>query len=421
MSLYALVDCNNFYASCERVFNPHLARRPVIVLSNNDGCVVARSNEAKALGIGMGEPYFKIRELACREGVAVFSSNYALYGDMSGRVMSVLQAHCADVEVYSIDEAFLELNLHSSAESSLMDYACRLRQTVGKWTGIPVSIGLASSKTLAKLANRLAKQGACGVYHLHAGDAVLWDVPVSELWGVGEAYQRRLAGAGVRTVADLAACDAAWMRQAFGVVGWRLLREVQGWSCYWLEDPVAARQQMMVSRSFARDVYSLDGLSEAVAVYATRLAEKLRRYRQKAGVLTVFLWANRYRNSRSDGRYCFSSALELPLATANTNELIHWSLQAVRRLFEPGTNYKKAGLLAGDLQPAAQWQTNLFAPSGPSQRAAALMETVDQLNSRFGRGAVYFAACGRRPAFKHQMAYRSPRYTTCWEELPKAR
>lgn len=418
MNWYALADCNNFYASCERVFNPALRLRPVVVLSNNDGCVVARSNEAKDLGIPMGVPLFQIRELVRKHGVAVYSSNYALYGDMSRRVMSILQKHCADVEVYSIDEAFMILDHYGWGAGQYTDYALALRATMLQWTGIPISIGIANTKTLAKLANHLAKkQIREGVCILEPADERLAVIPIEEIWGVGPAYQRRLHAVGINTVAQLAAVDERWMKKEFGVVGQRMLRELNGFACLELEPPPAERQNIMVSRSFARDIYELDELCEAVAVYATRLAQKLRRYEQNAGVLTVFVWANRFKNRRADGRSCFSRAIELPLACNNTNDLISWSVAAVKSLYEKGTNYKKAGVLASQLSPQDILQTNLFVPEGPNRRAAALMQAIDDINRRMGSNKVYFAACGKNPGFRLEAKWRSARYTTRWDEL----
>ena len=323
MKYFALVDCNNFYASCERVFQPRLAETPIVVLSNNDGCVVARSEEAKALGIPMGEPLFKIRDLIRAGRVRVFSSNYTLYGDLSRRVMDILGQHCADIEVYSIDEAFLRLEFHAQTPERLLDFARRLRWTVLRCTGIPVSIGIAPSKTLAKLANHIAKRRTDeGVYFLLPQDPVLAELPVAKVWGVGRAYERRLAERDVITVAQLQACYPGWIRQEFGVVGLRLLRELQGYPCLALEPPVTSRKHTMVSRSFARDVYDREDLRERLAVYATRLGEKLRRYDQATAVLTVYLWTNRFRNQRADGRSCFARTLELPRATNHTATLI---------------------------------------------------------------------------------------------------
>jgi DNA polymerase V len=422
MNCFALVDCNNFYASCERVFHPKLRDRPLIVLSNNDGCVVARSNEAKALGIPMGEPFFKLDSLIRAGQVAVFSSNYALYGDMSERIMSILRDHCAEIEVYSIDEAFLRLVFCEKNENVLIAQADKLRRKVLKWTGIPVSVGVAPTKTLAKLANHVAKKIAgAGVYYLHPGHPLLGEISIGEIWGVGEAYHRRLTDAGVTSVAQLAKVSEAWMRHEFGVTGLRLLKELRGFPCHQLEPPLAQRENLMVSRSFAKDTRQLDVLREAIAVYATRLGEKLRQYRQTAGILTVLLWPNRFKKQNDKQLSCFSRTVELPLATANTNELIAYSRAMVKSLYLQGVDYKKAGVLAGRLQPATQLQTHLFISEAGYLRSARLMKTIDQINQRLGRGAVYFAACGDKPGFKLQARRRSQRFTTRWEELLKVR
>ncbi len=417
MRCYALADCNNFYASCERVFNPGLHSRPVVVLSNNDGCVVARSNEAKALGIGMGEPYFKLKDLIRKNKVAVLSSNYALYGDMSERVMSILGEHCADLEIYSIDEAFLQLDFYGYGQQEYLEFAAKLRAKVGKDTGIPISVGIAPTKTLAKLANHLAKKSPEGVYTLHPDDPKLQQTGIEELWGVGGAYKTRLGAIGIRTVSELAALSEGWMQQEFGVVGLRLLKEIRGFPCYGLEPPVERRKNTMVSRSFAKDVFELSALNEALATYATRLGEKLRQYQQQTSVITVFLLANRFRNQAPAGGYCSSKTVELPLATANTNELITWALTAAKMLYQQGIPYKKAGILASALTPATQLQTNLFLPEAPSLQSAALMQTIDVINKKMGRNTVTFAACGIKQEWKLKAAQRSPGYTTRWGEI----
>lgn len=418
MSLYGLADCNNFYASCERVFNPRLHARPIVVLSNNDGCVVARSNEAKALGIPMGVPLFQIRDLVRQHKIAVYSSNYALYGDMSRRVMTILQNHCADVEIYSIDEAFLKLDFYGWGHQECYDYALNLRAKVLQWTGIPICIGIASTKTLAKMANHIAKkQTEDGVFILEPDDPRLQGIAIEEVWGVGAAYQRRLNANGVKTVAELTKVDEYWMKKEFGIVGLRMLKELKGFACLEMDPPVTERKNMMVSRSFARDIYELEELTEAVAVYATRLGEKLRRYQQQTRVLTIFAWANRFNNKRQDGQGCFSRTVELPLATSNTNDLITWSSAVVRAFYEKGTNYKKAGILASELSPQNVLQTNLFVPEAPALRSAELMKAMDEINRKMGRNAVYFAACGKDPNFKLKSEWRSKRYTTRWEDI----
>ena len=416
--MYLLADCNNFYASCERVFNPRLRNRPVVVLSNNDGCVVARSNEAKALGIAMGEPFFKIKSLVKQHEVAVFSSNYTLYADMSERVMNVLQAHCPHTEVYSIDEAFLQLRQPGASLADQLEFATTLRAKVGKNTGIPISIGLAPTKTLAKLANHLAKKRSPeGVYPLDANSPELAELDVAELWGVGPAYQRRLAAVGVTRVAELAQVSEGWMQKEFGVVGLRLLKEIKGQACYDLEPPVESRKSMVVSRSFARDVQDFPSLQEALARYATRLGEKLRHYEQQTGAITVFVWANRYKAPTDGSLHCSAQSVELPLATSNTNELIHWAGRIAHKLYRPGVRYKKAGILATALRPQNSLQTNLFVDEQPSLRSAQLMQTLDAINKKMGRNQVYFAACGNQPQWGPKAERKSKRYTTCWGEL----
>lgn len=418
MTLFALADCNNFYASCERVFNPRLHNRPIVVLSNNDGCVVARSNEAKTLGIPMGIPLFKIRDLVKKHRVEVYSSNYALYGDMSRRVMNILQQHCADVEIYSIDEAFLKLDFYSFDEVKCFDFSRDLRAKILQWTGLPVSIGIAPTKTLAKLANHIAKkQTDEGVFVLQPEHPCLEKIGIEEVWGVGGAYKNRLNAVGVETVAQFAKVNEYWMKKEFGIVGLRMLKELKGFPCLDLESPVESRKNTMVSRSFKSDIYELEELCEAVAIYATRLGEKLRRFDQQASVLTVFLWANRFKNKRPDGRTCFSRTIELPLSTANTHELIAYSLDVARAIHQKGTNYKKAGILASGLSPQSVLQTNLFVPQAPALKSAKLMKAMDEINRQMGRNTVYFAACGKAPNFKRRADRRSKRFTTRWEEM----
>lgn len=417
---YALADCNNFYASCERSFNPSLWNVPVVVLSNNDGCIIARSNEAKALGIGMGTPYWEIESIIKKNRVRVFSSNYQLYGDMSERVMNILQAHCAEVEVYSIDEAFLKLLSFRNCRERLLQDHIRLREKLLRSTGIPISVGLAKTKTLAKLANHIAKkQSPEGVYLLAPEAAILDEIPIGKIWGVAAGYERRLSKIGVKSVADLTRVRESWMRREFGIVGVRLLKELQGFPCYDLESPVKQRKNIMVSRSFRKDVYALPELIEAISTYATRLGEKLRRYQQVAGRLTIFLTANPFRNVRQDGKKHFTRTVELPLATSNTNELIAWAIRVARFLYEKGTNYKKAGILASRLRPDRQIQGNIFVPAPDREKLKTLMQTIDGLNSRMGRGAVQFASCGlsQKQSWARKAQWASPRFTTRWGEI----
>jgi DNA polymerase V len=419
---FALVDCNNFYASCERVFDARLNDRPVVVLSNNDGCVIARSNEAKALGVPMGEPLFKVRQLVAKHRMAIYSSNYTLYGDMSRRVMELLSRHCADVEVYSIDEAFCELRFAGQTEKSLIGWAEDLRAKIFRGVGIPVSIGIGPTKTLAKLANHIAKKRtATGVYSIEAGQPVLDDLTIDKVWGVGRAYVRRLAAVGVLSVAQLAAVDQRWMRKEFGVVGLRLVKELNGDVCLDLEPPIVGRKNTMVSRSFPKDVYDLGEIERRLALYATRLGEKLRQYDQAAQTITVYLWVNKHRNERADGRECFARTIELPVASNHTNQLIAWAIAAGRSLYEPGTNYKKGGIMAGELVPSAQLQGNLFVDHTLINRNDKLMAAVDKINRLQGQGTAYFASCGHSTKIPLRQEYKSPCYTTRWDDLLRVR
>lgn len=420
--MFFLIDCNNFYASCERAFNPSLNGKPVVVLSNNDGCVVARSAEARQVGIGMGVPYWEVRDLIARHGVQVFSSNYQLYGDLSARIMNIYQQFCTDVEVYSIDEAFLKFETAAFMLPRLPGLAAEIRSVVLQQTGIPVSVGIAPTKTLAKLANHLAKrQNADGVFCLTAIEnniEILSKTDISALWGVGKNLERSLKSAGIESVWDLKNADQRMILGRYGVVLLRLVKELNGLSCYGLEAAVEKRQNMVVSRSFRRDVYEKSELREALSVYCTRLGEKLRQYGQTAGHLTVFLIANPFNNMRSDRKRYFSREMSLSIPTASTNDLIGKSLFLLDQLYEPGTNYKKAGVLVQDLCDAQRVQGNLFESLYRHEQSAELNKVMDNINRRYGKNTLYFSTCGSVHGWARQEQFRSPRYTTCWDELP---
>lgn len=417
---FALVDCNNFYASCERVFQPSLLNKPIVVLSNNDGCIIARSEEAKQLDIPMGESVFKIRKLLQKHQVKIFSSNYALYGDMSQRVMNTIAQHCDDIEIYSIDEAFLKLQFHQQTTTSLLNWANQLKANVQQATGIPVSIGVGKTKTLAKLANHIAKRHTVeGVYQLSGQDPLLDHLSIGKVWGIGQAYQNRLASQKIMTVRQLMQVKESWMKQEFGIVGLRLLKELKGFPCLDLEPPQQGRKNTMVSRSFAHDLYDLPEIQERLAIYASRLGEKLRQYQQTTSTLSVYLWVNRFRNKRPDGRVGFVRSCQLPLATNNTNQLIKWSARMVASLYQKGTNYKKAGIMASELRPQSTLQGNLFTNTQSLQTYTKVMKTVDNINQRMGRNSVYFAACGQSAQIPLRQAHKSPNYTTQWKDLLK--
>lgn len=417
-SIFALLDCNNFYVSCERVFNPKLEGQPVLVLSNNDGCAIARCNEAKRLGIQTGVPVFKVRHLIQAHGIQVYSSNYSLYGDLSARVMATLEAVAPAVEIYSIDEAFLDLS--TLKHQNLTQYGRYIRATVRQWTGIPVSIGIGPSKTLAKIANQMAKklaasQGVCNLMDLADPAPILEKTNVADVWGIGRHYAKRLRSHGIENALQLRDVKDTWIRQLMGVVGLRIVLELRGVSCLPLELCPTAKKSITVSRSFGHSVESLTELKEAVATYTSRAAEKLRRDQLGAGVLTVFLLTDRHR--KDEPQYYNSKTIELPVNTNNTAELLGYALRGIESIYAEGYCYKKAGVLFNELMADQMRQTNLFDYLERDQ-AQKLMEVMDQVNQRWGAGTLKFAAVGLHQQWRMRAECRSPRYTTCWNDLP---
>jgi DNA polymerase V len=415
--IFALVDCNNFYASCERVFSPKLNGQPIVVLSNNDGCVVARSNEAKALGIGMGVPEFQVRPLLRAHQVQVFSSNYTLYGDMSQRVMETLEQFCPDLEVYSIDEAFLSLSGFTTR--NMTEYGHTIRATVKRWTGLPVSVGIAETKTLAKIANRIAKRtpDTGGVFDLLTcpdRDALLGRIVVEDVWGIGRNHAHMLTQHGIQTAFQLREVDDQWIRKHMGVVGLRLVMELRGSSCLDLEQCPQSKQSLTCSRAFGTPINTLAEMEEAISVYTSRVAEKLRRERLAATVLTVCLTTNEF---KAGPQYSNSLTLSLPVVTDSTSELIRRALQGIRAIYRDGYLYKKAGVMLTGLVPAGQTQADLFDPKDRG-RSKRLMSALDSINNRWGAGTLHYASSGITKAWKTQFHRRSPAYTTDWNELP---
>ena len=417
--VFALVDCNNFYASCERVFHPRLGGQPIVVLSNNDGCVVARSNEAKALGIAMGVPEFQIRPLLRAHQVQVFSSNYTLYGDLSQRVMEPLEQFSPNVEISSIDEAFLSVARFE--RRNLTDYGRQIRRTVKRWTGIPVSVGIAETKTLAKIANRVAKRTADtdGVFDLLAcpdRNTLLGTVAVEDVWGIGPSYARLLTQHGITTALELRQADEHWIRTHMGIVGLRLVTELRGHSCFALEECPPPKQGITCSRSFGRSVCTLAEMEEAVSSYVSRAAEKLRGEGLAATVLTVFVMTNAFTN---EPQYRNSVTCALPVGTDTTSELIRAALRGLRTIYRDRYRYKKAGVMFTALVPASQIQPDLF-DQQDRPRSKRLMTALDAINDRWGAGTLQYAASGLTKAWKTQCHRRSPAYTTNWDELPVA-
>jgi DNA polymerase V len=419
---YVLSDGNSFYCSVERVFDPSLRRRPVIVLSNNDGCAVARTAEAKALGIGMGAPMFQIRDLCKREGVRVFSSNYALYGDMSARVNAVYRDFSPRIEVYSIDESFLDLTDVRPDQRAVL--ARDMRSTVRRWTGIPTCVGIGSTKTLAKLANHIAKKnpdldGVCDLTDEGARAAWMARIDLAEIWGVGAAGARKLMALGARTVADVARLDPRRVRAAMTVVGERLVHELNGHACLDLEEVAPTRKGCAVTRSFATRVTDLATLQEAVAAHATRLGEKLRRGGLGTDHVTVFVHTSPHDAGPSRS---VSTVVTFPEATNDTLVLAAAARQAAARIWKDGYRYAKAGLITTDLVPLAVSQRALIG-GYDREKSAALMQALDACNARFGRGTVVPASAGLvdRRAWATKFEMRSPRYTTRIDETPVVR
>ena len=414
--IFALVDCNNFYVSCERIFEPSLEGRPVVVLSNNDGCVVSRSNEAKKLGIGMGVAFFQVKDLAEKHGVVALSSNYTLYADMSRRVMETLCNFTPEIEIYSIDEAFLNL---SGFGENLTDYGRKIRQTVKQWTGMPVSIGIAETKTLAKIANRFAKHSpeADGVFELMEQsriDEALAQTGVEHIWGIGIKTCIKLKRAGIKTALALHGVDIEWMRRRFGVTGVRTVYELRGMSCYELEDQPPAKKGITVSRMFGRKVETVEELKEAIASYASRAGEKLRDEGMAAGAMTVYVMTSRFVNPRK--RYFNSRGVYFPVATNYTPELIEYATGAIERLYKKGFLYAKAGLILGDLVPEGRVQGNLF-DQADRRKSRRLMQAIDAVNLKLPDSPLIWAAEGIDQPWQAKFAKRSKRYTTQWDEL----
>ena len=418
MPVFALVDCNNFYVSCERVFNPRLNGKPVIVLSNNDGCAVARSNEAKALGIKMGDPFFKIRHIIQQHQVHVFSSNYALYGDMSNRVMRILTGFAPAIEIYSIDEAFLDVD--RLAFTDLTEYGASIRQTIQMQAGIPVSIGFATSKTLAKLANRIAKKStrAGGVLDLTGPryqDKALAITPVSDVWGIGRRYADFLTMRGIHTALDFKHADPSMVQTKMGVNGIRLLKELGGQACYLLEEHPSNKKNISVSRSFKSPVTGFDDLSQALCSYISRGAEKLRAQKSLAQAMTVYITTSRF---KPDLFYYNSSTCNFPAALNSTPDLIKHGRTALKQIFQKGREYTKAGVVFINLTRETVFQQDLFDPLDRT-RFNKTMQTMDAINRKMGARCLRFPAAGLseiRP-WATAFNYKSPAYTTDWDEI----
>lgn len=417
MKIFGLIDCNSFFCSCERVFRPELEQKPVIVLSNNDGCVVARTDEAKALGIKMGEPYFKVKNICRANGVHVFSSNYSLYSDISQRVMSTIEEFAPEMEIYSIDEAFISFD--GIKADQLMPFSKEIKETILKNVGIPVSIGIGPSKVLAKAANIIAKKnkketdGILSFLDPIVRNQKLQNLPVSEVWGIGRKSTSKLAAHQIYSAFDLMNANEKLIESLLTVVGRRILKELNGESCLSLKLIEENRKQIISSRSFGKPITKLSDLEESIANHVTKAAEKLRSQNLIVYSLMVFIQTNRHKQVP---QYWNSSFSKLPSGTACTNKIIKSAKGLLKRIYKSGFEYKKAGIVLIDLSTQKGMQLDFF-KSHDTQRDLLLMKTLDRINLRFGENSLKFAACGFDYNWKMASEMRSPRFTTCWREL----
>lgn len=407
----ALTDCNNFYVSCERVFAPGLRNRPVVVLSNNDGCVIARSEEAKALGIKMGTPFFQIEAWAESGQVAVFSSNYALYGDMSSRVMEALGYFSPKTEIYSIDEAFLELESGNETE-----IAEEIRAKIKKWTGIPVSVGIAPNKTLAKIANRTAKKTGLGVFSLTdeaIQTEILAQTSVSEIWGIGYNSAKKLNSLGIKTALQLKEMDRRWARKLLTVTGARIVEELNGQTCLPLELAPPPKKSITCSRGFGNPVESLAELKEALDSYLVRSAERMRRQNLTAKAVTVFLMTNRF---SKQPQYSESKTVELANATNSTIELRYWTKRILEEIYRDGFLYKKVGVILQGLQPEPA-ETVRFFGEKRYEKEKRLCRAIDKISKKYGKDKIQVGFQKMRKHWQMRAERKSYRYTTCLKEV----
>ena len=424
---FALVDANNFYVSCERVFDYRLRDRPVVVLSNNDGCCVARSEEAKALGIRMGQPFFEVRELLEENRGVALSSNYTLYADMSRRLMTIIGQFSPEQEVYSIDESFLRFAGFDHWD--LTEHARALRARVLRWIGLPVGVGIGTTKTLAKLANRLAKkhpdfraEGVCNLLEVSAERQASYfaELGVEDVWGIGRRWAAKLQKLDIATVADLQRADVSRLQRQFNVVLAKTVMELNGISCLPLEEAPPPRQQIIASRSFGMPVTRFDMLSEAVASHTARAAAKLRREGLHAGLIQVFIATNPFKPEAP--QYHPGATVPLSIPTADTTRLLRAARVGLRHIYREGYEYKKAGVVLLDLAPVGAVTGDLFAATRveATERRERLMAVMDGINTRWGRGTVRYLAEGLTQPWQMRRGRMTPRYTTSWEELPVA-
>jgi DNA polymerase V len=414
----ALIDCNNFYVSCERLFRPDIRTTPVVILSNNDGCVVSRSNEAKALGIKMAQPWFECKALAEQHGILALSSNYALYADISNRVMSILSEYSPSSEVYSIDECFVDL----TGTTNLRGISYEMRDRVMQWTGIPVCVGIGSTKTLAKLANHVAKKHpkSSGVFNLNAltefqKTRLLGQIAVDEVWGIGRQLTMRLAAHGIQTVLELHNAHTPTLRAEFGVVIEKTQRELQGIVCIDLQDIEPLKKQIISSRSFGNTVQNMDALKDAMSSFVANACSKLRSQGSQAALIQVFLQTNRFRKDLP--QYMPSMSIPLPQPTSNSLVVNRYANYLIECMFKPEYQYKKAGIVLSEISSKTQHQGDLLLDAEVKKGSVKLMDAIDQLNRRYGRDSVKISTQGAYQEWQMRQERKSPNYTTSWAEI----
>ncbi|MBU1118259.1 Y-family DNA polymerase [Patescibacteria group bacterium] len=415
--IFVLIDCNNFFVSCERFFNPKLREKPVCVLSNNDGCVVSRSQEVKDIGVPMGAPYFKYEKILKYHKVHVFSSNFSLYGDMSNRVMKTLAHFTPEIEFYSIDEAFLPFD--GFEKRDLTEYGREIKRTVYKWTGIPVSVGIGSTKTLAKVGTERAKKelafdGVCNLLAESDIDKELEKLPVSDVWGVGRRYTAMLKGFGINTARDLKYQKDEWIKRKMTIAGLNMVHELRGKPRFELSETPEPKKQILCSRSFGKKVAELKKLKEAAATHATHAAEKLREQHSVAEMVSVFVATGKHEKN-----FRYSNVATVPLSepTADSREIIKAAVTGLEQIYKKGYWYKKVGVFLTRLSFDTPMQQTLFAKDHYGKKKRNLMKAIDSINNEFGSDTMQFAASGTHKSWKGKSEKKSKRYTTRWDEL----
>jgi len=416
----ALVDCNSFYVSCERLFNPSIIKKPVVVLSNNDGCVISRSSEAKILGIKMGEPYFKVEKIVKKYDVKIFSSNYSLYGDISRRVMKTLKKFSPYIEIYSIDEAFL--NLSSIKDEDLFEYGNKIRKTILKWTGIPTSIGIARTKTLCKAANHVAKKEKSGVVNLINSkqvDKILSEIKINEVWGVGKQLTKFYIKNGINTAYELKNISNTWIKKNTNVFGSRTAMELKGIPCISLEIHQEKRKNCCVSRSFGKKVTKLEELKKSIIKHCLNAAEKIRLDNQTTKQITVFIRTSPFQEHKK--YYANSKNIDLAIRTNDSIELVKQALIALQSIYRKGYKYQKTGLILSELNNDDLYEKNLFSSVNNEKKRSRLMKAIDQTNIKYGRHALSLAEAGSKKEWNVRREHVSKIDTANFELLPTIR